>query len=206
MDGYNIPKIKNIGFELKIKIRNYLEYIWHAEKIQKNETQEIINRLSTHLKEELLLNANGFTLKKIPLFGNNFSEECLRKLVCEMKELNFTPEDIIYHENETNDQNIYIIHDGEVELTIPTSNHKKNITLKVLKKGDCFGQITFFTGLPRKSTAKSVSFSSLFVLSKESFISIISQNPADYEKFCVIKDEISLYNDYQEIFYRMYLF
>ena len=200
INGY--MKIKNIGFELKIKIRNYLEYIWHAEKIQKNETQEIINRLSTHLKEELLLNANGFTLKKIPLFGNNFSEECLRKLVCEMKELNFTPEDIIYHENETNDQNIYIIHDGEVELTIPTSNHKKNITLKVLKKGDCFGQITFFTGLPRKSTAKSVSFSSLFVLSKESFISIISQNPADYEKFCVIKDEISLYNDYQEIFYR----
>lgn len=119
-----------------------------------------------------------------------------------MKELNFTPEDIIYHENQTNDQNIYIIHDGEVELTIPTSNHKKNLTLKVLKKGDCFGQITFFTGLPRKSTAKSVSFSSLFVISKESFISIISQNSADYEKFCVIKDEISLYSEYKEIFYR----
>lgn len=56
INGY--MKIKNMGFELKIKIRNYLEYIWHAEKIQMNETQEIINRLSKNLKEELLLNAN----------------------------------------------------------------------------------------------------------------------------------------------------
>ena len=200
INGY--MKFKNIGFELKIKTRNYLEYIWHAEKMQNlNATQEIINRLSKSLKEELLLNANGFTLKKIPLFGNNFSDESLRKLVCEMKEINLTPEDIIYHENQTTDQNIYIIRDGEVELSLPTSDPNHNIGMKVLKKGDYFGQISFFAGLPRNSTAKSVSFSSLFVLNKETFISIISQNSADYERFCVIKDEISLYQEYHGIFY-----
>ena len=200
INGY--MKIKNIGFELKIKIRNYLEYIWHAEKLQKNETQEIINRLSKTLKQELLLNANGFTLKKIPLFGDNFSDESLHNLVCEMKEINLTPEDIIYHENQTNDENMYIIRDGEVELSIPTLNNNKKIVLKVLKKGDCFGQISFFTGLPRNFTAKSVSFSSLFVINKETFISIVSQNSSDYERYCEIKDQISLYSEYDGIFYR----
>lgn len=200
INGY--MKFKNIAFELKIKIRNYLEYIWQAEKMQNlHETQEIINRLSKSLKEELLLNANGFTLKKIPLFRNNFSDETLRKLVCEIKEINLTPEDIIYHENQIDDQNMYIIRDGEVEISIPTSNQNKDIVLKKLKKGDYFGQISFFTGLPRNSTAKSLSFSSLFVVKKETFLSIISQNSNDYERFCEIKDEISLYDEYHGIFY-----
>ena len=50
-----------------------------GEKPNLHETQVIINRLSKSLKEELLLNANGLTLKAIPLFSHNFSGESLRK-------------------------------------------------------------------------------------------------------------------------------
>ena len=32
INGY--MKFKSIDFDLKIKIRNYLEYIWQAEKMQ----------------------------------------------------------------------------------------------------------------------------------------------------------------------------
>ena len=67
-------KYNNIDFELKIKIRNYLEYIWNAEKQQnRHETQDVINRLSQSLREELLLKANGVLLKDIALLTNNFS-------------------------------------------------------------------------------------------------------------------------------------
>ena len=200
INGY--MNFKNIGFELKIKIRNYLEYIWQAEKMQNlNETQEIINRLSKSLKEELLLNANEFTLKKLPVFYKNFSEGSLRKMVCEMIEVNLTPEDIVYHENQLYDENLYIIRDGEVELKIQSPKNNRPTTIRILKKGDYFGELSFFTGIPRSTSAKSISFSSLFVLKKETFFRIIKENNEDFEKFCEIRDQMILYNNFSGIFH-----
>ena len=197
INGY--MKFKNINFDLKIKVRNYLEYIWQAEKMQNlHETQEVINRLSKSLKEELLMQANGFRVKALPMFSNNFSNETVHKIVCEMKEINFTPEDIIYHEKETSDENLYIVHDGEIELFFETPNGK-NIPMKVLTKGEYFGEVAFFTGVPRITSAKSISFSSLFVIKKENFIKVVKENSEDYEKYCQMKDEISLNKDFNTI-------
>lgn len=197
INGY--MKFKNIHFDLKIKVRNYLEYIWQAEKMQNlHETQEVINRLSKSLKEELLMQANGLSVKALPMFSNNFSNETVNKIVCEMMEINFTPEDIIYREKEMSDENLYIVHDGEIELFFETPNGK-NIPLKVLKKGEYFGEVAFFTGVPRVTSAKSLSFSSLFVIKKENFIKVVKENSEDYEKYCQMKDEISLNKDFKSI-------
>lgn len=191
-------KIKNIDFNLKIKVRNYLEYIWQVEKNQNlHETQEIINRLSSSLKEELLLNANGVFLKDIPFLNNHFSEESLRKMVYEMKEINLTPGDVIFRENGIEDQNLYIVRDGEIELYIDnTRGDRKTNSLKILKKGAYFGELSLFSNLPRSSSAKSISFSSLFVIKQDNFINILKENPDDYERFCLIKDEINLYKNF----------
>ena len=113
-----------------------------GEKPNLHETQVIINRLSKSLKEELLLNANGLTLKAIPLFSHNFSGESLMKLACEIKEINLTPEDYVYRESQTDDENIYIIRDGEVELLIPTTKKGISISLNVMKKGEYFGELS----------------------------------------------------------------
>ena len=152
------------------------------------------------MKEELLINANGVILKDIPLLNNNFSENSVRQIVYEMEEINMTPGDIIYDENDTNDQNLYIIRDGEVEIYKETYfDGKNNTSIKNLKKGEYFGEISFFTGMSRKASAKSILFSSLYVINKLLFLSIIKQNSEDYEKFCFIKDQINLYNDYSGI-------
>jgi len=191
-------KIKNIDFNLKIKVRNYLEYKWQVEKHQNlNETQQIIDRLSSSLKEELLLNANGVFLKDIPFLNNNFSEEALRKMVYEMKEINLTPGDIIFRENDIEDQNLYIVRDGEIELFIDMIRGERKIhSLKILKKSEYFGELSLFSNLPRSTSAKSLSFSSLFVIKQETFIKILQENQDDYERFCLIKDQINLYNNF----------
>ena len=197
INGY--MKFKNINFGLKIKIRNYLEYIWQAEKQQNiKQSQEIINRLSKSLKEELLLNANGFILKDIPVFNDNFSEKVLRKIAYEMKEISLTPRDIIFNANDINDDNFYVIRDGKVELFMETPN-EKTISLQVLTKDQYFGELSFFSDLPRKSSAKSLTFSSLFVIKKSDFLNILKETPEDYEKFCFIRDQIKLYNQYLAI-------
>ena len=202
INGY--MKLNNIDFSLKIKIRNYLEYIWQAEKKQNNkETQEIINRLSKSLKEELLLNANGFVLGELPLFKNNFSKQSMRKIICQMKQINMIPGDMIFQENGTNDENLYIVQDGKVELFNEISQGK-TVSLNILKKGDYFGEISFFTGFPRTTSAKSLSFSSLFVVKKDNFLNIIKENNEDYERFCFLKDRISLNKEYGGILNNCY--
>ena len=197
-------KYKNIDFGLKIKIKNYLEYIWQTEKNQNtHETQEIINKLSKSLKEELLINANGVILKDIPLLSRNFSENTLRKIVYEMKEINLTPGDVIYHENDYDELNLFIIRDGEIQLYFENFDiEKKEISLNLLKKDQYFGEMSFFTGMPRKTSAKSLSFSSLFVIKKEVFFNIVKENIEDFEKYCKIKDEINLAKDLNGIFIR----
>ena len=99
--------------------------VWKLLKEEKVEDHdaalEVINKLSKSLKEELLLNANGIILRNFPLFQNNFSDNTLRKLIYEMKEINMTPGDIIYHQNDVLDPSIFIIRKGIVELFVPHS-------------------------------------------------------------------------------------
>ena len=192
-------KSKNIEFDLKIKIKHYLEYIWHEEKNQnRNETQVIINRLSKALKEELLLNANGKLIKEIRVLNDNFSEGTLRKIVSEMKEINLTPGDIIFTEGDLDDS-LYIVRDGEAELYVEGSHQNNRTSVKICRKGACFGEISFFTGKAHLVSARSLSFCSLFLIKKSDFLSIIKENPEDFERFCEIKDQVNLYNDLSKL-------
>lgn len=193
-------KSKNIDFNLKIKIKNYLEYIWQEEKKNQKETQEIINKLSKSLREELLSNANGKIIKETPLLNRNFSEATLRQILSEMHELNLTPGDLIYSENDVDDNNLYLIKDGEIDLYLEAHNENQRICLKILRKGDFFGEKSFFCGIPRLSCARSVSFSSLFVINKDDFLRVLKQNPDDFERFCEIRDQINLNDDWSKLY------
>ena len=49
--------------------------------------------------------------------------------------------------------------------------------------------------MPRKASAKSLEYSSMFSFSRNAFISILKNSHYDYEKFCHIKDRINIYDD-----------
>ena len=91
-------KRKNIQPELQTRVREYLNFIWMEEKTQNIEEEiKIINSLSASLKEELNLESFGFFVKKNPLFIHFFSDDSLKSFVNVMKELFFTPDDVIFH-------------------------------------------------------------------------------------------------------------
>lgn len=91
---------KKVDYNLQMKIREYLRFIWKEEFTQNAEMEQlIINKLSKSLKEELFLEANGKILNKYPLFFANFSENFLRQLMYKMKEVRHTPEDLIFSVN-----------------------------------------------------------------------------------------------------------
>jgi CRP-like cAMP-binding protein len=68
-----------------------------------------------------------------------------------------------------------------------------------LKEGEQFGEYSFFTSLPRSCCAKSQEFSVLYKIDRTKFLNVVKECAEDYEKFCEIKDKISIYNKLEVI-------
>lgn len=183
---------KSINRDLQMRIREYLRFIWKEENTQNLEDeQKIIGLLSNSLREELLIEAYGDILKKYPMFFANFTEKSLRKVVSIIKDIKLFPEEKIFNENEEDDLSIYFIMKGKVELYTDSG-----VIVKELTVGEHFGEIAFFSGKVRKLSAKSKDFTTLFSINRNEFIQVLMKNSDDFEKFCMIKDQMVLYENY----------
>ena len=192
---------KNINFDLRMRIRKYLEYVWEEEQYQNSEEEDlIINKLSNTLKEELLLETNGKIMRQIPFFNNNFSPETLKKLVFKLREFHFMPGDIIFQKGDHFNNTLHILWKGEVELFMDIVKKEESYQLlQKIEKGKTFGEKNFITGCQREISARSSSFSTVFILDYNDFISVLLTNFDDYSKFFEIKDKVSLYNNYLDV-------
>lgn len=186
---------KKITPNLQMKIRQYLRFIWQEELTQNVEFENsTIEKLSKSLKEELFLEANGSILNKYSMFFANYSETMLRALMHKMKEVRFNPEDLIFSQNVIDESEIYFIIKGKVEIFVDTQRrmggkiHKQS--LQNLTEGDVFGELSFFTGQPRTASAKSKDFSSMVFIKREDLLNILQKFPEDYEKYCLMREQI----------------
>ena len=191
---------KNINIDLRIRIQKYLEYVWKEESFQSPEEQSlIINKLSSSLKEELLLEANGTPLKNISFFRSNFSENTLRKLAYTMQEIRCNPGEIIFFKGQKTDHDMYFVRKGEIQIFDQHNKNNKTCVINLIKKGGVFGEMSFFTEQEREISTKSVNFTSIFVIQLSEFKKILAENFNDYQKYCQIKDKISIMDDYSDL-------
>ena len=185
---------KNIRRDLQRRIREYLRFLWKEENTQNLEEEtKIIAYLSSSLREELLIEAYGSVLQRHPMFYANFSEKTLRKIVPIIKEVRFFPEETIESESEEVETSIFFVMKGRVELYYTTNNN--DLVVSELEVGTHFGEKSFFTGNHRKVKARSKDFTTLFSINRNDFIKILEKNPDDYDKFCMIRDHVLLYNN-----------
>ena len=201
INGY--MKEKNICFELQMRIRKYIQFIWQEEKAHNNlETLKVIDKLSKSLRQELLLQANGLILSDLHMFNFNFSEETLNKIVYKMKEVSFIPGDPIYFQNDRDDKSLYILRSGEVEIYVetPRPNDPFTVIKTVNKKGEVFGEYSFFSDKERESCARSATFTSVYMIKHQDALEIIKDNALDYQTFCQIKDQINLYQNFTSLY------
>lgn len=90
-------KKNNIDFETQMQVKKYMNFLWKIEERQTTEKEsEIFNKLSSHLKEEILLQTYGKILFQIPLFNKNFSKHFLTRVLSLMKPVYYDPNSIIY--------------------------------------------------------------------------------------------------------------
>lgn len=185
---------KKINIDLRTRIRKYLEYVWEEEHQASKETSDIIEKLSTSLKEELLLETNGKILQTIPFFLN-FSEKTLRKLTFKFKEVHYMPGDIIFQKGEYQSPSLFLLSKGRIELFFDLIDKEITQTVQIIKPGQSFGEWEFITGLEHEISAKSTSFSSVFMLDLDDFLKVLSENSDDYIKFREVRDKALLNND-----------
>ena len=119
---------KQINNELQIRIRQYLKLIWQVENTQNmGDEQKIIGLLSSSLKEELLINANGLILKNLPKFFSNFTEKSLRKIATIISDKQCYPEEeLVFNEKDEDTLSIYFIIKGKIELFTETGINLNN--------------------------------------------------------------------------------
>jgi hypothetical protein len=110
-----------------------------------------------------------------------------------LKEKRYTPGDVIFEKGDLQDNTIYIINNGEVEVLFGNPNRLK--TVRICKKGDTFGEFSFFTGREQNFSIRSSDFTNTFAINKDEFLSIISKNSRDYERFNEIKEKLNFSQD-----------
>lgn len=198
-------KQKKIYFDLRMRVIKYLEYIWYEEKIEKIEEQsKIIETLSDSLKEELLLEANGAIIRDLKMFTFNFSEELLRNMIPLLKEVRFTPGDLIFMRGNSDNKDLYIIRKGKVEIFLETEKLNTPTILKTIQRGEFFGEISFFSDQERNACARSVDFTTVYMIKKQDFLTLLKKYQKDYQKFCQIRDNINFYEDYKDLYIKCY--
>ncbi|KAL4466997.1 hypothetical protein ABPG74_010594 [Tetrahymena malaccensis] len=200
---------KNISKQMQYAIREYLDYYWReaSERDQESE-QKIISQLSDTLRENLVIEANKIVLKNSPVFRKYFSNQLKQSIVSLIKEYRCTPEELICSEGDIDDCSIFFIEKGSVEIFIETqsANQQKPDykSLVTLKQGQSFGELSFFTGMPRSVSIRSKEFTTLLMIKRDNFIELLQNFNSDFEQFCTIKDQLLLYNDYSCINLKCY--
>ncbi|CDW76390.1 UNKNOWN [Stylonychia lemnae] len=158
---------KGIPQHLRTKIVRYLEYNWEQKKNIKIEQSEVFGLLNGSLRDKITVYINGRILRSIPVF-DRFPIEFVSRLMYKFTKKSYAVDDVIINEDQFGTQ-IFFINQGKVLVL-----HKKSMSfITELKKDEYFGEIGFFSDLPRQATIKSRDYTELMALDKAQFLEII---------------------------------
>lgn len=86
-----------LEFELKNKVRKYFEMMKNENLSNSEKENNLIDKLSKTMKEEILVKANGKILHNYTLFEQFFSKQTIDKLILKLKRVRFSPEEYVFH-------------------------------------------------------------------------------------------------------------
>ncbi|EAR82922.2 cation channel family protein (macronuclear) [Tetrahymena thermophila SB210] len=205
---YTYLSNRNVDQDLKYQVLKFLEFKYNNENTLSQEEEEgILDGLSDNLIYQInyqskfkILN-NGFELFK------SFSKEIKDELCMKLKIIRGNKEEIIFEQDTIQDDpQMYFIHQGSIEIFFKnkqTKNNKESI-LNVLKEGQFFGELSFFTDKPRSAGARVKSSCILFSLSKSDFLSVLQNDIFELEKYHLLNSKLQFSESNQQISQQCY--
>lgn len=86
-----------------MRVKNYLKDVYASGILENMEKEEeVLKQLSQPLKEELMIEDKGKILTKIPIFRYYFSERFIKRISQYIREVYYSPGDIIDSPDERN--------------------------------------------------------------------------------------------------------
>ncbi|EAR87672.2 cyclic nucleotide-binding domain protein (macronuclear) [Tetrahymena thermophila SB210] len=199
---------KNVDIQLKTRVRFYLSFLEQESKNRDKQAEDkIIGTLSNQLREEITQQINSKILQDQNIFKNNFSHKINKSIVFIMEEVLVTPNEIIFQENDTNDQSIYFIQNGIVEIYSDCYRQDKETSCKVyqtITQNQFFGEISFFSGLARSASARSVNLTTLYRIKRDRFIDLVKTSEYDFERFKMIQEKIAIHGNLSCLYLKCY--
>ncbi|CAK86955.1 unnamed protein product (macronuclear) [Paramecium tetraurelia] len=182
-----------VSLQLQCKVRNYLKYYIEQDSVQNDE--EVVQCLNMRLREELLYDIQKKPLKSMDFFLKDLSPQVQKQIAYQLQAQHFAPLDVIYNQNSFDNNALYLIVEGRVQLI----DERNNEVVHQYEKGQCFGKYEFFTGSNRELQARSETFSHVYSLKRDDMIRILEDSTDDRQKFANIKDQIIILNNFQII-------
>ncbi|EAS04444.1 cation channel family protein (macronuclear) [Tetrahymena thermophila SB210] len=182
---------KKINRDLMIQVRKFLEYRFYAEpQLSMEEERMVMGKLSSHLREKVILESNLQIINQCSILKNNFSNEFLQTLALKMTEMRVSKNEIIFEQNDFDeDPFLYIVDKGDIEIFVETDKADQEVTiLQVINQGSYFGEVNFFREGLREASARAQDFAILYGIPKSQFLQIIQDYPRDFEQYCFMRD------------------
>lgn len=182
---------RNVDGNLQLKARRYLEYVNQQEKRAFQKGESVLGSLSTSLRDEIIKNIYCRNFKKdISFFAENFSDDFIDALMLKAKEVSYAPEELIYYQNDSENQSLYFIVKGKVEIYL--NLRKQSLQMLRVGQGRCFGEQEFLLGTARQFSVRSLECTRLIYVKRKDFLEVLKGFPEDNERFLMIRDRTLL--------------
>eukprot|EP00347_Sterkiella_histriomuscorum_P010994 403374152 len=157
---------KDIPVNLRLQVKRYLEYNLQLKKLYKIEEYDLLSLLNKNLRGKITVYFNGRILQNIDVLSK-FPIEFLSNLSIILRKQTYSiDENLIIEKTESGE--LFYMQTGRVSaIHMKTKTH-----LVDLEKEKYFGEISFFTELPRQATIKARDFTEVLILTREDFLSM----------------------------------
>lgn len=119
-------------------------------------------------------NDDSLYFKHVSFFAD-LADEDLRALMAVARKRTFRAGEVIFHREDVG-QVLYVITEGKVNICL-LSPDGQAISLVVLGKSDCFGELAILDGLPRSTDAMALERVACYTLDRSAIHSTILKNP-----------------------------
>ncbi|KAL4456036.1 hypothetical protein ABPG73_011548 [Tetrahymena malaccensis] len=110
---------KNVNQDLRMRIRNYLEHMHRQFQENNSEGQKkVINKISPSLLKEMNQDIYKEFIFSNEIFNQIFSLDFLKSTLDTVEEFVATPGEYLFKEGERDDQSIYFVFQGKVQITL----------------------------------------------------------------------------------------
>jgi len=162
MKYYHIPG------RLQTAVFNYYNHLY-TKRLSDNDAK-IISELPQALKQELQIFMNMKLIRNLPVF-KFCSQACLKEVAQALEQKFYGPGDTIVHIGDLGDE-MFVIGHGVVEVILEDGS-----TVAQLHEGQFFGEAALLKETTRNANVRASTYTDLYRLSKEDFMSIIDNHP-----------------------------